>query len=102
MADQNLVIYYVLAMGIGGLLVSGFFLFLLNRNRAWDYREIAFKFTAALTFFSTATLTEVLENTWNLLSVMGYTFPSMQVIFDALVLGFMISGLWDFWTLNRD
>lgn len=102
MAQPNSVIYFVLAVGTAGLISSVLFLYVLDRKRSWPARKIAYKLTAGLTFFSVATLTEVLENTWSVFMLYGVTFPPIQVMFDALVLGFLISGLWDFYSLDLD
>lgn len=102
MAQGELVAYYTIGMGLGGLFVSGFFLTVLNQNDGWEYQSIAYKFTAALTFFSISTLTQLLSNTWTVPRIAGFYVPSLQVVFDALVLGFMISGIWDFWSKNLD
>ena len=93
-------IYYEIAVGLGGLFTSIFFLTVLNQNSHWEWRKIAYKFTAALTFFSIRTLTQVLGRTWDVIEVGGMNFPPLNVLFEAIVLGFLVSGLWDIWTEN--
>lgn len=95
-------LFYEIGVGVGGLFASVFFLTVLNQNSHWQWRRIAFKFTAALTFFSINTLTQVLSNTWEVISYRGIHFPPLNVFFEAIVLAFLVSGLWDIWTENLE
>jgi hypothetical protein len=92
------IVFYEIGVGLGGLFSSIFFLTVLNQNSNWQWRNIAYKFTAGLTFFSISILTQVLGRTWNVIQFAGIRFPPLNVLFEAIVLGFMISGLWDIWT----
>lgn len=95
-------VFYELGIGLGGLFASLFFLLILNQNSSWEWRRIAFKFTAALTVFSVSTLTQIIENTWEVISFYGIYFPPLNVFFEAIVLSFMVSGLWDIWNRNLE
>lgn len=95
-------VFYEIGVGLGGFVASMFFLLVLNQNPSWELRRITFKFTAALTFFSIKILTQILENTWEVISFYGFNFPPLNVFFEATVLAFMISGIWDLWDKNFD
>lgn len=95
-------LFYQIGIGLGGLFSSLFFLVVLNQNSEWQWRSIAYKFTAGLTFYSISILTQVLGRTWNVITFSGMNLPPLNVIFEAIVLGFLISGLWDIWTENLE
>lgn len=95
-------IFYQIGVGLGGLFTSAFFLFILSQNPDWEWRRLAFKFTAALTFFSVSTLTQIIEETWQVISFYGVSFPPLNVFFEATILAFLVSGLWDIWTRELD
>jgi len=95
-------IIYEAAIGVTALLVSIFFLVVLNSNEGWKNEKIAYKFTAALTLMSVYMMTQVLEDTWRVFTWQGITFPSLQIVFEGVIIGFMASGLWDIWTHDLD
>jgi hypothetical protein len=95
-------IFYQIGIGLGGLFSSVFFLSVLNQNSDWEWRSIAYKFTAALTFYAISILTQVMGRTWNVITVFEMSLPPLTVIFEAIVLGFLISGLWEIWTENLE
>jgi ABC-type Fe3+-siderophore transport system permease subunit len=95
-------IYYEIGVGLGGLFASAFFLTILNQNDGWKWRIPAFKFTGALTFFSIMVLTQFFGNTWEVIRMGPIVLPSLHVFFESIVLAFMLSGLWDIWTMNLD
>ena len=97
MAD---LVYYELGLGIAGLFASGMFLSILNQNDHWKWRKIAYKFTAALTFFSVNVISQILGSTWEVISLAGMGLPPLNVIFESIVMAFLISGIWDIWTEN--
>lgn len=77
-----------------------FFLTLLNQNQDWDLQIEAYKFTGALTFFSVYLFSQILDQTWEVLQIGSITLPSLNVFFEAIILSFLISGLWDIWMRN--
>lgn len=95
MAD---LVFYEVGVGLAGLAASVFFLIVLDQNPNLKWRRIAFKFTAALTFFSVKVLTQILDKTWQVMSFYGINFPPLNVFFEAVVMAFMVSGLWELWT----
>lgn len=95
-------LFYQIGIGLGGLFSSLFFLTVLNQNSEWQWRSIAYKFTAALTFYSISILSQVLGRTWNVIQFMDMSLPPLTVVFEAIVLGFLISGLWEIWTENLE
>ena len=95
-------VYYEVAVGIAGLFVSGLFLSILNQNSDWHWRKIAYKFTAALTFFSISILSQVLSATWEVINLGGMGLPPLNVIFESVIIAFMVSGLWDMWTNQEE
>ncbi len=95
-------IYYEIGVGLLALFSSALFLAILNQNSHWQWRRIAYKFTAALTFFSVTILSRTISETWDPIGLAGIEFPPLQVIFEAVIIAFMISGLWDIWTRNLE
>jgi len=95
-------VFYEIGVGLAGLFTSVFFLIVLNQNSHWDLRRVAFKLTAALTFFSVKVLTQILENTWEVISFYGFNFPPLNVFFEVTVLAFLLSGIWDIWNMNLE
>ena len=96
------VVYYEVAIGLAGLIASGTFLSILNQNSNWSWRSIAYKFTAALTFYSVAILLQVLSATWEVYNLAGMGLPPLNTIFESVIMAFMISGIWDIWTVNKE
>lgn len=94
------VIFYEVALGLIGLFFSIIFLYVLDKERYWDFKRPFYKFTAALTFMSVLVITQIIEQTWTVYSFRGIYFPPLHVIFEALVMGFLISGLWGLMNLN--
>ncbi len=94
-------IFYEVAIGLGGIFTSAFFLYLLSINPGWEWRVVAYKFTGALTLYSVMMFTQIISETWDPIRFAGYTLPSLQIIFEAIVFGFLVAGLWDIWIENR-
>lgn len=94
------IVFYEIGLGLAGVFTSAFFLALLSRNRHWDMKKIAYKFTAALTFLSFSILVQVLDETWEVLYWNSLRLPPINIYFEAIVISFLISGLWDIWLEN--
>ncbi|MFB6292285.1 MAG: hypothetical protein ABEI58_02720 [Candidatus Nanohaloarchaea archaeon] len=81
---------------------SLFFLWILDRSAGWKWQKITYKFTAALTLFCVSLMTQTIEQTWHVINFYGISIPPLQVWFEAIVGGFLISGIWDFLNLDED
>lgn len=86
---------YEVSIGLIGLGFSGVFLFYLDEARDWEFKKLFYKFSAALALLSVMILSQVVEESWNVLEVGGLTLPPPHVLFEAAVLAYLVTGLAD-------
>lgn len=97
MFELSIEMIYEIAVVIIGLPIVVFFSYLMHKTPAFDGKESIYKLTLALILFWISTLSQLLTECWQAITVYCYKLPQLQVYFETGVLLLFVTGLWELW-----